>query len=354
MKIEQYSQHTDKHPGKDKATADDPALRFLDEVRQMQDFGRGIAHGALTRADELSGLLIHPDVAFRTMVKNVGESMVVADDYYHNTRPAQVVNDAQSAFIEFGNALTDYAHKSPAERGAICGSAALDVMLAEVTAFGLAKSTLEAGEALGPAALQSRSTEDFERLLASIKYGAGAEFSTAVSRMMASLPDSLRDFASSHEIQVVPVSTMSEVDSRCTDVQGMFMLRSGKPYIFVAEDLLVMKDGGINFDRLALTLRHELTHAVDALTLKNRWLSDIPAVKAIFEAEFNALQRAHQQMLMETIGNGSRKTLRREVVAELVSRNAVPTGTRTDHYFFERFPRLHEALHSPNSPFLAK
>lgn len=347
MKIEQQSHNSDKH-------GEDSSKRFWDELAKLDQFGRGVVSGGTARAADFGNMIAHPLDAVQNATRNIGDALQVANNYYGQARPEQIANDARLAFIEFGNVLEDYGHKTPAERGAICGGAAFDLLLAEVAALGLAKSTFAAGDAIGAVSLQSRSGEEFERLISTLRIGAEAEFGLLVEGMIAALPRSLRDFITSNGIEVVAVPTMAAVAPECSSVQGMFLLRDGKPYIFVAEDLHRTGAGRLDTRLMALTLRHELAHAIDGLTMKNRWLSDLPQVKAIFDRDFSALTQGEQKFLLETIGNGSRKTVRREVVAELISRKAAPTGSKVDKFFFSKFPQFDRALHSSNSPFVAR
>jgi hypothetical protein len=331
--------------------ADAVAMRFLDELRGLEHFGRGIARGAGKRAEELTELIIHPDETLCEGMREFGEALHSANDYYRDTPASKVTDDAASAVSAFGKMLEDYGRKSPEEQGAVCGGLALDVLLAEVAAFGIAKSTLAVNDsAMTAVSMQSRTDREFQRALETLKLGSKTEYGSLLQSLIDSLPSRIQDFIATHKIEVIPVSTMSIIEPDCIGAAGMFTVREGKPYIFIAEDMHYV-DGIFNAQRLALTLRHEAAHAIDFLSSKTGWLSDAPRLQALFDREFAALHKTHQKFLLETIGNFSKRTVRREVVAELVSRRAVPTGSILDQYFADAFPDLDRALHAPGSPF---
>ena len=71
-----------------------------------------------------------------------------------------------------------------------------------------------------------------------------------------------------------------------------------RPYILLGEDAHKLA-GAIDGGSLELTLRHEIAHAIDGLSLgRNRWLSDLRNFRNLFEQDMAALDPMHQQYLL--------------------------------------------------------
>jgi hypothetical protein len=119
---------------------------------------------------------------------------------------------------------------------------------------------------------------------------------------------------------------------------------------FLAENMHTAGDI-VNVSKLELTLRHELAHAIDACSGKGGFFSDSPAVQKLFTEEFDALDAFSQSYLVDGVGLGSMERVVKEVVAELVSRSAVPGKGALDVFFPGSFPKLSKMLNEPGSPF---
>lgn len=320
----------------------DVCPRALSNGNDLKAFGAGVARGAANGAVEFIEFMATPN-AVNTTIGNVGSAIGNAFNYYSEKtahgKLGDVVHDAGSAFNAVGDWLHVYGQKNPYDRGVVCGHAAADMLLAEAGIAGTKALMKSAESVLEPVALENST------------YTASKEFSNHVRELMETLPENVHDFVRAKDIKIVPMKCIGEFDSKYENTLGLFTVQGNKPYIYLSERVHAM-EGALDLEKLELTLRHELAHAVDRLYQHGKWVSDSAEYKVAFYNDFEQLPLDHQAILVQTLGNGSIARLRRELVAELVSRNAMRRATDTDLFFHAFFPSIDELVARCNSPFI--
>lgn len=336
---------------------------------ELRDFAAGIVHGAAHSGIEF----IDMGFATRCQISGVARQTLntlrtathfterVLDNRMHDIT-ADVCDAAQSAV----NWLKDYGEKSAAERGGAVGGLALDMLVTGV-GLGIARSLMRAAKPhAGLVELQSvNSRQQFDEYIkefASIKGAlppelaylrASAEFGATLDKLIADLPLSLQAFVARCDAKVGCAKGFdAQFHGQFSGAAGLFTVEThGKPFIWLAENHHLTKST-INARHVELTLRHELTHLVDCFGHESQWLSDLPAFKNILEEEFELLDKSSRKYLFRRLGRGSEQIMRKEIVAEIVSRHLVPSGGFFDKFFKTSFPRLRERLTAPDSPFM--
>jgi hypothetical protein len=346
----------------------------FDNIGQVADFGKGVLVGAADGGVAFIEFVANPD-SMHQICKSAGEAIGTAAQYYSNKigggRVADIGKDAGNAANSAGRWLTEYGMKEPYERGKITGRAAADMLVAEaglevVKSVCTGAKVAEATEiASGEERLYATSSRDefrmyFEELddkgkeafKAFDKNPPSKRFTGLVDHLMDVLPDSLKQFLEEKNVRIVPLKNLGQFGAGQQHFDGMFTVTPKGPYIFLSEELHEVMSGVINFRKLELSLRHEIVHAIDRLTEAKGWVSDSAAIKRVFEHDFDALTGPQQELLLERVGQGSMDRLRREIVAECVSRVVVPGADAVDHIFRGSFPNLDRMLQHAALPFM--
>lgn len=246
----------------------------------------------------------------------------------------------------FARGMLGGVHKSPEnfdakEQGELCGEFALNLVALQALHCGV--------RALGKSfeeAITLRSANFFE-----VPLSATPEFSVAVKSCVDSLPTRYRKFLDFAQLKVIPLRDIAEVEPSLPWATGLFTIRGGKPYIFVSESAHRLNNGFLT-NHLNQTLHHEVTHAIDYTYRRGKlWLSDDPYLTRVFEEEWKALPHQDKTTLLTQLGRGKMDIVKKEIVAELVSRHNVPNIDSMDGYFISRFPRMNTMLNAGTSPF---
>lgn len=336
----------------------------LTNADDLAEFGKGVIVGAINGTEGFIEFMAKPN-SVNNALGAMGDALGTAGKYYADKaltgKLTDIGTDAGEATKASGAWLEDYSRKRPIERGTICGQLATDWLLAEATFAGAAKMVKSSEPFFAPVARESKSAialeskslaseNFFTKLVANEKFAniagftSSPEFAASINEAIDALPTQLQRFLKEAEVDVIPVGRIGEAMPKHDAAQGLFFTREGKRYVLISEETHLSATAA----HPKLTLRHELTHALDHA---GGWHSDQPWVVEAFEKDFAHVDPAFKEFLLETLGKGNPATLRKEIVAELASRRAVPDADGYDAFFRANFPNLDTRIHEPGSPF---
>jgi hypothetical protein len=350
----------------------------FDDVGQVAQFGAGVVVGGVNGGIEFIEFITKPD-NLPKLAESLANAIGTAGNYYadkvFNSRTAGIVKDVGDAANATAKYLEDYGKKDPYDRGKITGKLAADMLLMEsgcelaktitttakaVEAGGETVNAIETGTEL--VALQSNSDEAFanfvkvfgetdEKTTAQLMKGlANKDFASVVDNLAQQLPKQALDFLASNNIQIAAIKDIGMVRAEFAGADAIFLWDGEHRFILLAQNMHTAGDI-LNAGKLELSLRHELAHALDTFACEKTIISDTAGFRKIFSSEFEALNDASKDYLMNALGKGSEQTMRREVCAELVSRCAVPGKGVYYNFFQGSFPKLSKMLNEPGSPF---
>lgn len=343
--------------------------KAIDDFESLGEFSSGLVAGAINGAEGFIEFFATPNAlnkAIGGFATAAGGALETAGEYYFdkvvNGKLGDVGTDAGTAAEAVGDWLTEYGEKDPQDRGKVVGELAFGLLLAEAGA-GIARSVPVTKMRAQTVALQSNSNLEFEKFVqrlveagdetaGRVKYfGPSQGFAAEVDALVNELPNSLKEFLHVKDVKIASIKEIGAMRPEFRGAFGLFLQIDGQPAtIWLAENMHTAGDI-VNVRRLELTLRHEVTHAVDARSRARGFISDAKAIRHLCAEEFQTLDANAQNYLLNGIGRGEPDRMVREVVAELVSRNVVPDKGPYDKFFNGSFPKLSKMLNEPGSPF---
>lgn len=322
-------------------------------------FSQGLIVGATAAAGGFIEFLATPDSVNRALIAT-GPALDTAVDYY--TKKANhldvrgLAHDIHSATEMAGGKLTEYGQQRAHKRGEICGSVAFDMLAMELGTAGaqgmlkLSQGTFESTElasrrqAFADGLDGLKSVDEHKGLEDSVtlrRFGTSPEFAAAIDREVSNLPDHVKRFLKSRDIEVVPVRRLADVDPEIDRfTNGLYTQRSGKRFIFVAEEASGLSGSiGSNIDECERLLKHEIGHALDhAGVTTKRWLTMSGEFRSAIEADFARLPANVKQSVIGAYP--SEALARKETFAEIYSYLTAKksAGTSWKSFFTLSFP----------------
>jgi hypothetical protein len=317
----------------------------FDDAREI---AKGTVDGVVSGGMDFVDLCTHPNRIIDT-VRGAGDAIATATNYYAHTTPEKVARDAEET-LKLAATMPAY------EKGKLTGELAFAALLGE--GLGTVAKALSAGETV----MLRSSSQEFENLMREIstpqqlphrlRLSPSAQFAQHVDDLVFALPAHVRDLLARNGVRVVSLTDLSGLWPQIEHANAIFSYGPDNPTaIWLAENAHRVGDV-LDTRKLELTLRHELAHVTDCFSGTNGWLSDSQEIRDMIDREIMKLDLVGRNDLWRNFSRGSERFQRQEIVAELVSRAAVPRGTFRDELFKRMFPVTNKFLHAPGSPFL--
>ena len=312
-----------------------------------RETAKGTIDGIAGSAIDLVDLCTHPNKIADT-VRDAGDAIQTASNYYAHTSPEKVKQDAEEA-------LRVAAAMPPYQRGKLCGELAFGTVLGE--------GICAAGKFLTTETVMLRSSShEFEGLMRDIsspqqlperlRLRPSQAFAGYVDDLVWNLPAHVRDLLEANHVRVVSLTDLKPLWPSLDHVNGIFSYGPENPTAIWLSENAHRANGVLDTKKLELTFRHEVAHATDCFAENAGWISDSEEMREMLNREILRLSTLERHDLWRTFSHGSERFLRQEIVAEIVSRTAVKRGTFRDELFRRMFPTTTKYLHAPDSPFL--